>query len=402
MTVQPQPDPLPVAMQATDRSWMVTLTAVIVLGVLIIISFAFATERPITTLGVGFLLAGACVLAGALLGFLFGIPRALQRNDTPTTPEERAANARRESQYGVNTNLEQISDWLTKILVGVGLTQVGNLWDAAKTTAATFAPALGGGAGGTAVAIGILFYFPIAGFLFGYLWTRLFLAGALARADRSAAGFSAELAQIKLRVTAQEEQPQLDAAALSLVQQYLSQERNELLSPEKVKEAIAKASPSVKVQIFYQAQKVRRENWAEMQNKPVMERTIPVFEALTDDGKEVRFHKNYGQLGFALKDKRSPDYEKAIQALSKAIEYRGDWRQGWIIYEFNRAVCRICLDPNFPKKPSSAENRKRIVDDLRVAALATEIHSWFDMPPVDAWMKLNKLTLDSEEMELPE
>src|SRR5205085_11890184 len=27
----------------------------------------------------------------------------------------------------VNTNLEQISDWLTKILVGVGLTQFGSL-----------------------------------------------------------------------------------------------------------------------------------------------------------------------------------------------------------------------------------------------------------------------------------
>jgi len=381
---------------------MITLTIVVVLGVITIIGFSLSTAQPAAAAGVGFLLAGACLLAGALLGFLFGIPRALQRSDAPATPEERKETARREAQYGVNTNLEQISDWLTKILVGVGLTQIGNLWGAAETTAKTFAPALGGGPGGTALTIGILFYFPIAGFLFGYLWTRLFLARALARADRSAAGFSAELAEIKLRVTAQEDQSQLDATALSLVEQYLGKEQNESLTPDKVKEAISKASPSVKVQIFYRAQKVRRENWEAMQNKPVMERTIPIFEALTDDGREVRFHKNYGQLGFALKDKRIPDYDKAAQALSKAIEFRGDWRRGgWVLYEFNRAICRICLDPDFPKKASSAENRKKIVDDLRVAAAAEDIHSWFDMPPVGPWMKLNNLTLDSDEMVPP-
>ncbi|MCK9220855.1 MAG: hypothetical protein M0P47_12515 [Bacteroidales bacterium] len=55
----------------------------------------------------------ASFLIGGLIGFLFGIPKF----NTKYTPSE-------EPEYLANTSLEQISDWLTKIIVGVGLTQL--------------------------------------------------------------------------------------------------------------------------------------------------------------------------------------------------------------------------------------------------------------------------------------
>ena len=56
--------------------------------------------------------------AGGLFGFLFG-PRSLAG---PEHAEEDMAGT-----YRPKTNLEQISDWLTKILVGVGLVQFTTL-----------------------------------------------------------------------------------------------------------------------------------------------------------------------------------------------------------------------------------------------------------------------------------
>lgn len=71
--------------------------------------------------------AMAYCVGGFLIGFLFGIPKVLQANETVA--------ARANPQYRVNKNLEQISDWLTKIIVGLGLVQLRsvprNLYDAA-------------------------------------------------------------------------------------------------------------------------------------------------------------------------------------------------------------------------------------------------------------------------------
>ena len=56
-------------------------------------------------------------LIGGLVGFLFGIPRAVQGSTAPTGA----------AQYQANTNLEQVSDWLTKIIVGVSLVEIGRI-----------------------------------------------------------------------------------------------------------------------------------------------------------------------------------------------------------------------------------------------------------------------------------
>ncbi|HEX8274113.1 MAG TPA: hypothetical protein VF615_15855 [Longimicrobiaceae bacterium] len=133
----------------------------------------------------------ACFGCGMGIGFLFGIPRVLQ-GDVPVDPSQGggadAAQPRDGYHIRPNTNLEQISDWLTKILVGVGLVQLGELPGALHRASLALAGGLGAPSPALQVfAAGIIVYFSVSGFTGGYLMTRIFLTGAFSRADRAAA-----------------------------------------------------------------------------------------------------------------------------------------------------------------------------------------------------------------------
>jgi hypothetical protein len=126
---------------------------------------------------------GACSAVGWAIGFLFGIPRTLAGDaKTSTTPADNAAQQGQGAEAtgkttGTNTNLEQISDWLTKIIVGVTLVQIkpvlANLDAAAKLIAASL-----GGDQLKSFAFALMVYFAVTGFLGSYLLTRLFLQPA--------------------------------------------------------------------------------------------------------------------------------------------------------------------------------------------------------------------------------
>jgi hypothetical protein len=302
-------------------------------------------------MAVSLLIAGASFVVGALMGFLFGIPRTLQNQEEKKTGEEG-----NKPQYLVNTNLEQISDWLTKIIVGVGLIQVASFPGYLESIADRMAPALGNGANSKVYGIALIVYFCVVGFMFGYIATRLVLARAFRDADGQ---------KIMEKVANLE----IDARAVTIVNKHLhgSAIGSDQVDISEMTDLIMKCTSTAKVSIFYTAQKVRGDNWRT--NKKVMERTIPVFEALIRSDHEGRYHQNYGQLAYALKDKENPEYQKAIANLDKAIQLRGPWKkEGWLIYEFNRAYCRIMSDPNFQaQQPSDASTLKLIEDDLKVA-----------------------------------
>lgn|ERR1017187_3989035 len=78
---------------------------------------------------------------------------------------------------GVNTNLEEISDWLTKIIVGVSLVELQKAQSKLQGAAGFIAQTLGG-ASQTSFAYGLMIYFSIVGFLGSYLLTRLYLQRA--------------------------------------------------------------------------------------------------------------------------------------------------------------------------------------------------------------------------------
>ncbi|NUO76349.1 MAG: hypothetical protein HOQ32_10075 [Lysobacter sp.] len=112
-------------------------------------------------------------LAGTLLGFLFGIPRALTEPPPTvlTDPAREGAAPRADPGFSHNTNLEQISDWLTKIVVGVSLVQAREIADAFNHLSIQ-AAADWGLKNGASTAGFLLATAALLGFLASYIWTR--------------------------------------------------------------------------------------------------------------------------------------------------------------------------------------------------------------------------------------
>lgn len=116
------------------------------------------------TIAVAMIAALGALAAAFLLGFLFGVPRA---------PVESA-----ETRTRASTNLEQISDWLTKILVGVGLAQFDEIGDALGRLNTSVANGISSPANET-FAGGILTYFGVFGFLAGWIIARIYVTRAV-------------------------------------------------------------------------------------------------------------------------------------------------------------------------------------------------------------------------------
>ncbi len=156
---------------------MFGVVGVILIGLVPIGLYSSAVSGSSTSaiFSLALLLGLAALMGGGLVGFLFGVPRRLQ--------EPGGANGPRSEGWVGNTNLEQISDWLTKILVGVGLTQILQIPGQLQRLTAFLAPALGNQPSSQVFALGLLGYFSIAGFLIGYLTTRLLLGRAFIMAD---------------------------------------------------------------------------------------------------------------------------------------------------------------------------------------------------------------------------
>ena len=131
-----------------------------------------AGNHGLEVLAVGLLAAAAAFASGALLGFLFGIPRFLSQQGPAATPGATGG-----PTYAPNTNLEQISDWLTKILVGVGLVQLGQIGHAISVLGKGVEEGLGNNT--HSIAIMLLVSFSIVGFLSSYLFTRLRLQSVM-------------------------------------------------------------------------------------------------------------------------------------------------------------------------------------------------------------------------------
>jgi len=114
----------------------------------------------------GLMLVGSGAwLFGTLIGFLFGVPRL--RASTNPSQQTSASGG-----FIPNTNLEQISDWLTKIIVGASLVQLKEISSGIYALSKTISEGTGG-AVPTGVCGGLLVYFACAGFLWGYLWCSL-------------------------------------------------------------------------------------------------------------------------------------------------------------------------------------------------------------------------------------
>ncbi|WP_193315661.1 response regulator [Janthinobacterium aquaticum] len=136
-------------------------------------------------------------VSGMLLGFLFGIPRSLPSDATATTtgavqPDGASIAATGDKSLlsgtpapmEINSNLVEVSDWLTKIIVGVGLIELKSLPAAARSMTSFIAPSLAIDTDTARAIVGaIMLFFSVHGFLTGYLLTRIYLSIIIKRAD---------------------------------------------------------------------------------------------------------------------------------------------------------------------------------------------------------------------------
>ncbi|MBB3837646.1 uncharacterized protein YneF (UPF0154 family) [Runella defluvii] len=151
------------------------------LMVFIAVGLLFIVCQGVALINITLLLAAACLVIGVLVGFLFGIPKFLQNNRAQPILNSTTY------QYVPNTNLEEISDWLTKIIVGLGLVQLKSVPQQLQQTSEYIAPKIVKSAIDNEAAItlvnSLIIYFPIVGFIGGYLITRMYLSGAIRKAD---------------------------------------------------------------------------------------------------------------------------------------------------------------------------------------------------------------------------
>jgi hypothetical protein len=125
------------------------------------------------TLGVCGLLSGAALIVGVLFGFIFGIPRSLASTSAAVAQQVVVGGEPDPSRLNVlaNTNLEQISDWLTKVLVGVGLTQLTQVGPRIAATHDALERWSGIDHGGV-IGLAILAAFGCGGFVWAYFESR--------------------------------------------------------------------------------------------------------------------------------------------------------------------------------------------------------------------------------------
>jgi hypothetical protein len=117
---------------------------------------------------------GASVASGAFLGFVFGVPKVPQSapsgDESGKNPEAGA------SRYEQNSNLEQISDWLAKIIVGAGLIQIRaigeGLWNISLTLGGFFDGGRPSTLGGAIYSATLIVSGLLASFNLTYMWSR--------------------------------------------------------------------------------------------------------------------------------------------------------------------------------------------------------------------------------------
>jgi hypothetical protein len=151
--------------------------AVPILGGIGIMIYAFSTPgQHWNYLAVGSLTAAAAFLAGSLAGFVVGIPRAVSSGQARHDPS---------SEYLPSSNLAEISDWLTKLLLGAGLVSLARLGAPIASLIDHVAAGLHTTAASTAaaqvMAAAIMFGYAALGLLEGSVVTALWYQKKLAK-----------------------------------------------------------------------------------------------------------------------------------------------------------------------------------------------------------------------------
>lgn len=183
--------------QFTVMQWWIAAVAcgaICILTLCVLLSWHLPQVRMI---GVLLTISLTGIAAGIALGFLFAVPRSAYED----VGVDKEAPVERNRFLYTNTTLSKVSDWLTTMLVGVGLTQLHSFDEQLGIFSAFLlrnAPA-GGFANATALTVAgpLLLVFSVAiGFVLMYLNTRVNLVRLLDAAERVIGGLDEDVTRL--------------------------------------------------------------------------------------------------------------------------------------------------------------------------------------------------------------
>jgi tetratricopeptide (TPR) repeat protein len=201
------------------------------IGLLGIGLYLIGRESWLSLFGSAVTAAACSFTVGCSIGFLFGVPKSTQQNNQPSGEPVGGDAQDRHRTVQPNSNLEQVSDWLTKILVGVGLTQFASIVEYLQKIDKLLGDAMEAKPG---ISIALVIHFFVSGFLVTFLITRIHLQRAIARADLETDPswiLSAERAR-QIDVDPDADKPKLDPIDKEAVDNVLQASLNDLMSVE--------------------------------------------------------------------------------------------------------------------------------------------------------------------------
>jgi hypothetical protein len=167
----------------------VLIVAIVLLVAMVVVAVLLGLTTHEGGAGVtSFVLFAAAAAAGAGLGFLFGLPRARVSDltgDSGTPGATTPAPATKASTYYLtNSNLIKVSDWLTTIVIGLGLVNLGKAVPAVRDLSHALEAPLGAAPYSGAIGVSVLIVGLLAGFILDYLWTSIRVRELLEESER--------------------------------------------------------------------------------------------------------------------------------------------------------------------------------------------------------------------------
>jgi len=131
--------------------------------------------------------AMACLSFGACIGFLFALPKRYEKHEG-----QHAKTNDDDHTLVPNTNLQEVSDWLTKMLIGIGLIQFKDIsqyiYKISEKIGFSVQEPGANNYSYSMYAMALIILFTTCGFMLGYLGTRLRLSPELSIADSKTLG----------------------------------------------------------------------------------------------------------------------------------------------------------------------------------------------------------------------
>lgn len=182
----PQRNRLLSSTAGVPRRWEL-VAAALILGLAAEALYGVIVHPWARTFSAALLYSLASLVAGGLFGFLFGLPHTGGTSSAKgAAPGASSSNNEATGAVTPSTNLQQIADWLTKLIIGAGLVQLGRVPSEAAKLFNSMSHAFGTAPSGPAVAGAIVIYYAGLGFLTGWLATYFFVTPAVVRMENAA------------------------------------------------------------------------------------------------------------------------------------------------------------------------------------------------------------------------